>query len=179
MSATTDTASDTTTAPAHQPDDLAVLLPDELGVTVAGHACTVHRINMRELMLLVKVLMAGVGDRISELEGLDSDAEDYNAQLVTFLAAAVPDAWDEFVELLVAIVKPTDAAVRADSRARQQVREALDNPPPKLFLDVIEIVVAQEREDFEVILGKLRTLLAAATALAAKRQATGDGANHN
>lgn len=131
---------------------LDTILPEPGTVTVDGVRCQINRLRMRELMKLVRVLTTGVGDGLSRLDYSAGD-DAFAQQLLGLAIVGIPEAEDEFAELLQAVVVPVDP------RYSEQVREAMDNPEADLLVDIIQLVVAQEQESFGALLGKLRNLI--------------------
>lgn len=138
---------------------LDTILPEPGHVTVDGVRCQVNRLRMRELMKLVRVLTTGVGDGLARLD-FNAGQDVFAQQLLGLAIVGIPEAEDEFIELVQNIVVPVDP------RYSQQIRESLDNPDADLMVDVITLVVSQEQDSFDALLGKLRNLLGTAATLA-------------
>jgi len=152
------------TKPAQDPaGGLDTIAPSEGTITVDGMNCRVKRLRMRELMKLVRVLTAGLGEGLTRLDWSSTSDEEFGQQLFGMALVGIPEAEDEFVELVQALVEP------ADPRYSEQVHEALDNPEAAVVVDAIGVVIEQERESFGLLLGKLRTLVGAASALRTKK----------
>lgn len=144
---------------------LDTIAPTEAPVTVGDIPCRVKRLRMRELMKLVRVLTTGLGDGLARLD-FNAEAEEFGQQLFGMAIVGIPEAEDEFVELVQALVEPVDP------RHSGRVREALDNPEADIVIDVLGVVIEQERESFGLLLGKLRTLVGAASTLRDKTAAS-------
>jgi uncharacterized protein DUF6631 len=132
--------------------DLQDLVPTEGTVTIAGVECTVRRIKLRELMLAARVLTAGMRDGLAAVEFEEMDGQAWIALLV----AAIPEAHEELIDLIDAIVQPPD---QVDADDLQRLRTELQNPEPETLLDLLPVVVEQERETFLALLGKFQTVL--------------------
>jgi hypothetical protein len=157
----------TTTAdhtPAAEPDasltDLGVILPDLPTVTIGCIPARVKQLRTRELMLLIRVLTSGAGQSFRHLT---VGAEDFEQQLIALLIMAIPEAGDEFVELLQAIVEPAEPI--KDSGIQKLWNRELANPDPATTMDVLAALVAQERETFPALLGKAQLLIGQVQAL--------------
>lgn len=152
--------------------DLEVIFPDPTMLEVAGIPASVRRLQTREVMAGVRVLVNEMGAGITELdlnalmitpeEGDDDAAAKLAAaqsSLMGFLLVATPNAADEILKLLASLVEPKDPS---DAKTLAKIME---NPPPGVTLDVVGAVFAQERDDFAALVGKVRPLLGYAQAL--------------
>ncbi|MFE2751562.1 hypothetical protein ACFXGA_06115 [Actinosynnema sp. NPDC059335] len=156
----------TTKRPATKPAatataDFEVILAEPGHLTVAGIPARVKRIRTRELMLAVRVLTSGVGAGLAHIDWDDRDNLQVN--LAGLLLSAIPDAYDEFVDLVRALVEPAEPI--QDSDTQRAWNQEMANPEVETTVDVIAVLVAQERDVIPVLLGKARTLLKASSAL--------------
>lgn len=142
---------------------LGTIAPEATAIEVDGVRCQVNRLRMRELMKLVRVLTTGVGDGITRLDYTNASQDEFAQQLFGMAIVGIPEAEDEFAELLQAVVVPVDP------RHSDNVRAAMDNPEADLVVDVIGIVIEQEKESFSALLGKLRNLLGSTASLATSK----------
>lgn len=152
--------------------DLEVIFPDPTRLVIEGIPATVRRLQTREIMAGIRILVNEMGAGITELdlgalmttpgEG-DADAaaklDQAKASLLGFLMVAAPNAADEILKLLASLVEAKDLA---DAKTLAKI---MDNPPPAVTLDVIGAVFAQERDDFAALMGKVQPLLGYAQAL--------------
>jgi hypothetical protein len=149
--------------------DLERLVPQlPESVTVAGVLCSVNRVRTRELMLLARVLTRGIGENMKMVE-FDGDAGDVEAQILGLLVIAIPEAGDEILDLLRAIVRPAETLSDDDPRAAA-FHAAMRNPEVDTMLDTLGVLVRQERETFPLLVGKFRVLFDAAAALWRKKE---------
>jgi hypothetical protein len=155
---------------AEQPDqaeDLESLLPQLPDrVEVAGVPCVVNRIRTRELMLLARVLTRGVG---ANLRMVDFDSDDVDSQIMGLLIVAIPEAGDEILDLIRALVRPEEKLPDKDPRAATFHAE-MANPDMDTTLDVLAVLVRQEKETFPLLVGKVKVLFAAASAVWRKQE---------
>jgi hypothetical protein len=133
--------------------DLEILVPEEALVEVAGVQCRVKRIRMRELMLLAKVIANGAGKAFAEL---DFRSPDFTTQVTAVLIYALPNAHEEFLQLLRAIVEPVE---KLHGDAAAEFKMELTNPEAMVGFEVVEIIAVQEHETFRELLGKAKTVL--------------------
>jgi len=161
MTASTETRPDDDTKP-----DLEVILPEQGVVVVVGVPCRVKRIKLREMMLLARVLTAGVGANLAELR-ID-DEEGFEEKLMALLVMAIPEAGPETCDLFAALVEPI-RALEDDTKQHTGkvllVTEEMRNPDPEVAFDILGIVAAQEKDTFPLLLGKARAVFGNVTAL--------------
>lgn len=156
----TASATEETTSPAENADtDLRVINPVEQTVTVAGISCRVRRIRMRELLLAARVLTSGVGPNLQTIDWDDDNVDQY---VLGLLLMAIPEAYQEVLDLLRALVEPAEGLTDAQRNAFQQ---EMRNPDTGLGMDVIGIMLAQERETWPVLMGKARQVVGMVSAL--------------
>lgn len=132
--------------------DLTEILPDPTRLTVAGIPVRVRRFQTRELMALVRVITTGMGAGITQLD-LNGPKDEQLQVLFGLLITAIPEAGDEFVDLLSLIVEPVDKA------NKQAIADIMGNPPLDVTMDVMAVVFIQEKDDLSAIVGKARMLL--------------------
>jgi hypothetical protein len=154
---TDDTAGDT--APDDKAPDFEVILPETGYLIVDGMACRVRRLQTREVMAGVRCLVNSLGATAVSQIDFDLPFEEQRNNIVGMLLVAAPDAADEVLELLASLVEPVD------SSRKDELAKIMRNPPPSVTLDVIEVVVKQEKDDFGALMGKARQLLGYAQAL--------------
>lgn len=147
--------------------DLQSLIPQLPGtVTVAGVECTVNRVRTRELMLLARVLTRGIGEN---LQMVDFESDDAEAQIMGLLVVAIPEAGEEVVDLIRVLVRPLEKLPDQDPRAAG-FHEEMQNPDVDTTLDTLAVLVRQEMETFPLLLGKFRVLFDMASAVWRKNQ---------
>jgi hypothetical protein len=121
--------------------DLDVILPEGGRVTIGGIECQIARIKFREFMLLMRVITNGLGQSIKQFRLDPSNPDELQENLVAMVVLAVPNALEEFSYFLLSIVRPV-----ADSD-RAALGLALENPEADEMLDVLGILVEQEKDD--------------------------------
>jgi hypothetical protein len=140
-------------------ESLIPQLPEK--VTVAGVPCVVNRVRTRELMLLARVLTRGIGENLNMV---DFDGDDAESQIMGLLVVAIPEAGEEVLDLVRALVRPAEKLPDKDPRAGA-FHEEMRNPDVDTTLDVLAVLVRQEKETFPLLLGKFRVLFDAASAV--------------
>lgn len=147
---------DNGTAP---PADLDPILPDPGHIDILGMPCTVRRLKTRELLLAVRVVTAGIGAGIMRLD-LTLPRDELLPMLAGVLFNAIPEAPDEFVDLLTAVID-----VRGKDH-KPAIAEIMHNPPIGVAVDVLTAIVEQEKDEISELLGKVLQLLGFQKALA-------------
>jgi hypothetical protein len=141
--------------PESEPSEFDSILPQGGRVEIApGLLAEVRRLKSREFLLLMRVITRGLGGGISQVRLTGSDPEEMQQELLTLLMLAVPEAIEEFGDFLLAIVEPVTEAERA------KVKQAAMNPDPDKLLDVLGVLVEQEKDDLSALVGKARAWLA-------------------
>jgi hypothetical protein len=133
-------------------EEFDVINPPEATLTVAGVTCTVRRVRLRQLMFAIRVLTNGMNESLAQVEFDELGQQEWMALLM----AAVPNAIDEFIDLINALVQPPDQISKSELEA---LRRELENPDPELLVDLVPIIVAQEKDTFSALLGKATALL--------------------
>jgi hypothetical protein len=132
--------------------DIEEILPDEATVTISGIQCRVERIKTRGLAMFMRVIGASVGTRITSLN-ISSDPNEAAKELIGILMIAIPNAIDNTLAFVKMVVKPIN---EDDAKA---LDAALFDPEPEELLDVIMVIVEQEKGNFAALWGKARTLM--------------------
>lgn len=134
-------------------NDAELILPDPGGkIVIAGKDCRVKRFRTRELLAFIRVLLRGIGPDLNEVaKAVDTkDRKQMEADLLGIMVVALPNAFDEFVDFLGTVVEPVDPD---DARA---VRQEMANPEPAAAIDVLGLIVHQERDELKELWGKAR-----------------------
>jgi hypothetical protein len=138
---------------ADQQSDLDVILPDTATVAVGSTKCRVKRVRTRELFMLARILTNGAGRSIQHIDFKGDEARE---QVIAALVMAVPEAPDEVLDLVKALLHPADPISKEEMAGLQA---ELDNPDPDVIIDVIEVVADQERDTIGLLVGKVTKLL--------------------
>lgn len=135
--------------------DIDILDPKTNVVTLqSGTQVEVVRLKSRQLFKLLRIVTHGVGDSLSALR-IDPDDSDsaFAVKIVTTLAFAIPEAEDEAIEFIQAMVKPVGLIERRGLSDADQQRNAelwttamyeLENPEIDDIFTVIEKVIYTE-----------------------------------
>lgn len=168
--------------------DLEAILPDPTNLTVLGIPAKVNRLQTREIMTGIRLLVAEMGESITSLdigalmtsdddvEGDDEEAQERRAELArkrdeqkqnlfSFLLVAAPGMIDELLKLFSGLVEARN------SDQAQTLTAIMYNPPPAVVLDVMGVIWAQEQADLRALMGKAQQLLGYAQALQRTKKA--------
>ncbi len=143
--------------------DLQVIDPKEREITVGGVQCHVRRIKTRELMLAVRVVTSGGSYALQKTDFKD------RGQIAALLLMAIPEAHEEFLDLLRALITPVADDFGPTHEGYVSFTEAMENPPIEVSLELVEVLVEQESGTFQALWGKVENLLAMTSALKAKK----------
>jgi hypothetical protein len=136
-------------------------MPDPALIDIAGMPVRIRRLQTRELLLAIRVLTVGMGAGIASVD-LSADKEELTQTVLALLITAIPDAPDELLDLLAALVEPRN---KSD---KQALGELMGNPPIDVTMDILGAVVAQEKDDLAALVGKARQLFGFAQVLTRK-----------
>jgi hypothetical protein len=115
---------------------------------------------LREFLKLLKVITRG-GASIMGNVNLDfNDTDAFVQELLAIILFAVPEAEDEVVEFLEAIVKPTGLVgdIQKDSDKMTLLVNTFDNPEIEDVIDVITLLVRTEGRDLQALGKRLRAM---------------------
>lgn len=136
-------------------NDLGVILPEPGKMEIGGIPVEVRRLKTREFLLLMRVITGGMGASMRDIRLNTKDEEAMVADLISIVMLAIPFAIEEFGEFVISIVEAKNKHEHA-----AQLRQALENPEIEDLMNIIGIVVEQERDDLGVLAGKARAWIA-------------------
>ena len=133
----------------------------------SGFKINVERLRTRQTMKLLKILTAGAGDVLGTLRfSEDADTAEFTGQLLGAMLLAIPDAEEETVAFIRAMVNPRDLIEDARSKPEKEVNEnllaaldaELENPELGDLVTIVEQIVKNEAPHI-LALGKRLALL--------------------
>jgi hypothetical protein len=130
--------------------DLGPIVPDEAPLTVEGVAARVGRLRSREVFALAKIISAGLGGGIPNLDF--DDEEELKGQVVGLMIVALPNAVEETVAFLMSVVHPVN------SKDERKLRSILNNPAPGDLIKIVEVLVDQEAGDLIDLVGNVQAV---------------------
>ena len=154
MTAVTAAPSDEIVEEPEKKPDLEVILPEPGKVTIDGVECTVRHLKAREFFMLMRVLTQGVGPNLMQIRFQGKTDEDMAGMVTGILLMAIPEALDDFMDLVQHLVEPVDVANRS------KVKAALENPEIEELLPIVDALILNEKDNFAALLGKGRAYLA-------------------
>jgi hypothetical protein len=131
-----------------------------------GISVSVNRLKTRETLKLLKILTRGAGYALSSID-LKNSAEDFSETLVMAAVFAIPEAENETIDFLRAMVIPEGLNLTAKTKAaraeNEELIEALDdylsNPELDDLLDIISEIIKQEAPHLQELGKKMALLL--------------------
>lgn len=112
----------------------------------------VNRLKTREFLALLRFLSKGLGPAVAELSFDMSDEEALAGEMIGTLIVALPEATDEFMAFVQAVVTP----VGKDDAAR--VKSEMDNPDIDDLMAIGERVIVQEIPDLKRLAGNAQAM---------------------
>ena len=128
--------------------DLDAIVPAEGVVEIEGVKYKVKRLRLLELASLMRVVSVGAGPALAQLQDAFDGDEDMTSQVMAVLVVSLPNAIGEFVEFLNVVLVSEDG----------KSPEGLVNPDLDVLLDVVGIIVEQEKDDLPALVGKAKRL---------------------
>ncbi len=130
-----------------------------------GLKVDVNRLKTRETMKLLKIITRGAGYALSSLD-LSGDNSEFAEALIVSVVLAIPEAENETIEFIQAMVRPTELVANPKSKPEKEVNaqiedqlvEALQNPELEDLVSIITRVVHVEAPHIQA-LGKNLALL--------------------
>ena len=133
----------------------------------SGTQVRVLPLRMRQLFRLLRIITRGGAQYLPMLREAwvsskdDEDgAEAFGAQLLAVALIALPEAEDEAVEFIQAVVEPANMVARNDKQTREhnatlqiELNAELHNPLPDDVVTILEAVIQSNKDDL-VSLGK-------------------------
>lgn len=153
-------------------NDIEAILAEPTALTLeSGFYIRVNRLKTRGLLKLLKIFTRGAGDVFAQVAFSDN-TEEFGGQLVGLLIASFPEAENEVIDFINAMVEPDGLVARPTSKEDKrrneeleaELRSQLEDPELGDLLTIAEAIFANEAEDIQS-LGKR---LSALTGLALK-----------
>lgn len=134
-------------------EDLGTILPEPTTLTIDGIPAQVRRLKSREFLTLMRVITAGLGSGIRDIRLDVNDAEALQSDMMAILFIAVPNSIEDFGQFLSMIVEPREANNKDQANRLDRI---MANPEPDVLIDVLGIMVLQEKDDMVALAGKAR-----------------------
>lgn len=125
-----------------------------------GLEVDIRPLKLREFLKLLKIITRG-GASIMGSVSLDfNDTEAFMQELLAIILFSVPEAEDEVVEFLEAIVKPTGLTgnMEKDQEQFALIAQTFDNPEMEDVIDVVTLLVRSEGKDLAALGKRLRAM---------------------
>ena len=142
--------------PEHVPD-LEAIVPEPGELEVEGVPAQVKRLKAFEFLALMRCITRGLGGGLASVRIDTSDSDAMQQDIAALMFAAIPNAIGEFGQFLFAIVEPRDTATEDQKKALQKV---MRDPEIETLMDVLGVMILQEKDDLAVLAGKAQAWLA-------------------
>lgn len=150
------------------PQDVEALSPEPDLVTLeSGFVVRVERLKTRGMFKLLKIVTRGAGPILMQMPLDFNDQEAFVQQLLAVVVMAVPEAEDEAIEFLRAMVTPAEydaTAKTKEAKARNEalfehLAEELDDPQPGDTVAILSNIIANEASNIQALGKQLAAIL--------------------
>lgn len=138
----------------------------------SGTVVLLEDLKARQFFKLLRILTRGAVPVLSDLSlfkvNSDTSAEEFTTRLLTLLLLAVPEAEDETIEFVLAMVKPLGLIegrklnkqdTERNNELWAKLISELDNPELDDLVSIIEAVVQREAADIQALGKRLMGML--------------------
>jgi len=149
--------------------DIDALAPNSEPLELSsGTTVLIERLKTRQLFKLMKILTAGAGSLLANLSfSSDTDPMEFAGQLAGLVFVAIPEAEDEAIEFVQAMVAPANLVQSPRTKADRIENERLwgnlsaelYNPEIDDLISIIERIVRNEAEDIQKLGKRLASLI--------------------
>lgn len=153
------TASTTEETPATTTADIEEILPSPGEYSIRAEGGRVIRVNVkrlrtREFLMLMRAVTGGLGSAMAAIRVNTTDEDQMVSDLISIFMLAIPNSIDEFAAFLLSIVEAKDRSEQGDLAREMQ------NPEIEVLMDLVGLVIEQEKDDLSVLMGKATAWLA-------------------
>lgn len=134
----------------------------------SGLEIEIERLKTRQLFKFVKIITSGAGGLLSNLNlSSDGDSAEFAGQLLALTLVAIPEAEDEAIDFIRALVRPAGLVLPAKSKKDQATNEELfrqlfvelDNPELDDLITIFEQLISVEAEHVQALGKRLMSVL--------------------
>jgi hypothetical protein len=144
------------------PKDVEVIVNDGENVTLSsGTKVVILPLKARQFFKLLRIITHGAGGMLLNVKFSGDDTpEEFGAKLFALVGFAIPDAEDEVIDFLLAMVQPEGVKegrnLSKDEKATnkeltESLFEELYNPELEDMVTLIEAIVLREAEDLQAL----------------------------
>jgi hypothetical protein len=149
--------------------DIEVIIDEGDVVTLSsGTQVLIQPLKARQFFKLLRIITHGAGGMLLNVKFSGEDSpEEFGSKLLALVGFAIPDADDEVIEFLLAMVKPADEKtgrklnkqdLEANKLAADNLFNELYNPELEDLVTLIEAIVKREAEDLQALGKRLMTM---------------------
>jgi hypothetical protein len=149
--------------------DVEVITAEGDIVTLAsGTEVVIQPLKARQFFKLLRIVTHGAGGMLLNVKfSAEDNPEEFGAKLLALVGFAIPDADEEVIEFLLAMVRPAGEKTgrtlnKQDKEANrllgEKLVEELYNPELEDLVTLIEAIVLREAEDLQALGKRLMTM---------------------
>lgn len=142
--------------------DIEVIIDEGDKVALAsGLEVVIQPLKARQFFKLLRIITHGAGGMLLNVKFSGDDTpEEFGAKLLALVGFAIPDAEDEVIDFLLAMVKPageksgrklTKDELSENKRLADELFEELYNPELEDLVTLVEAIVQREAEDLQAL----------------------------
>jgi hypothetical protein len=142
--------------------DVEVLVDEgDLVELSSGTKVILQPLKSRQFFKLLRIITHGAGSMLLNVRFSGDDTpEEFSAKLLALVGFAIPDAEDEVIDFLFAMIKPVglkegrklSASDRADNKQLEEdLAVELDNPELEDLITLVEAIVKRESSDLQAL----------------------------
>lgn len=142
--------------------DVEVIVDEGDAVTLSsGTEVTIQPLKARQFFKLLRIITHGAGGMLLNVKFSAEDSpEEFGAKLLALVGFAIPDAEDEVIDFLLAMVKPageksgrklTKDEINTNKELSDQLFQELYNPELEDLVTLVEAIVQREAADLQAL----------------------------
>lgn len=142
--------------------DVEVIVDEGNNVKLSsGTEVTIQPLKARQFFKLLRIITHGAGGMLLNIKfSPDDTPEEFGSKLVALVGFAIPDAEEEVIDFLLAMVKPANlkegrSLSKADKAKNEELQttlfEELYNPELDDLVTLVEAIVRREAEDLQAL----------------------------
>lgn len=142
--------------------DVEVIVAESEFVSLlSGIKVAIQPLKARQFFKLLRIITHGAGGMLLNVQFSGNDTpEEFGAKLLALVGFAIPDAEEEVIDFLLAMVKPAEEKtgrklskdeIAENKRLTDELFEELYNPELEDLVTLVEAIVKREAEDLQAL----------------------------
>lgn len=148
-------------------DEIQALLENPNGPfeLSSGTAVVIRQMKLREFLRLLKIISRGAGAAMAGVELDFNNPDEFAQSLLMMVLLAVPEAENETIDFIQAMVEPANLSKDKKVATDQLVAlyTELDNPEMEDMINILGVIVASEGRDLQKLGKRLRSMFSVAS----------------